>query len=146
MEELYRELWAPLLRLAFFLVGQQAMAEDLVQDAFVRLDRAKRPPDNPQAYLRKIVVNLAHDRRRREAVERKHLVLPPSVAIDPEIEDVWNHLWDLPTRERHALALRYYGDLSVAEVAETLGCPLGTAKSLIHRGLLALRSSMEGDR
>jgi DNA-directed RNA polymerase specialized sigma24 family protein len=144
MEELYRDHWAPLLKMAFFMVGDRALAEDLVQDAFLRLARWKHLPEHPDAYLRKVVVNLAHDWRRRLAVERRHLGPGPSPTFNPEIDEMWHRLWRLPVRERQALALRYYGNFSLAEVADSLGCPLGTAKSLIHRGLSGLRTSMEG--
>ncbi|MHB1928962.1 MAG: sigma-70 family RNA polymerase sigma factor [Acidimicrobiales bacterium] len=60
----------------------------------------------------------------------------------PEVDELWQLLRSLPARQRDALALRYYEDLSLEEVAHLLGCPLGTAKSLIHRGLAALRKEL----
>lgn len=146
IEALYRDQWPALLRLAFFLVGERAMAEDVVQDAFLRLDTKKQLPEHPEAYLRTVVVNLVRDRRRRAALERTHLPPPPAPVFNSELEELWQRLWKLPVRERQALVLRYCGDLSLAELAEHLGCPLGTAKSLIHRGLAALRARAGDDR
>lgn len=140
MEELYRHQWAPLVRLAYFLTGNRPMAEDVVQDAFVRLDGRRRFPERPEAYLRMTVVNLVRDRRRRAVVERRHLLPPPEPVLNPELDELWGHLWALPARERQALVLRFYADLPVAEVASLLHCPEGTAKSLIHRGILGLRA------
>lgn len=142
LENLYRRERAGLVRLAYLLVGSQAVAEDLVHEAFA----AVLPKDrisNPGGYLRQTVVNLARKHHRRADVERRHAPVPPGPALAPELDETWDLLWALPERQRHALVLRFYEDMSIAGVAEALGCPVGTAKSLLHRGLATLREELE---
>lgn len=137
------------VRLAQRITGDGMLAEDLVQEAFVRL--ADRFPDlrDPSAfrgYLRTAVMNLARSHFRRLRVERRYLereTRGQTMRWDPESHtEVWDALLRLPTRQRAAIALRYYEDLPVAQVAGVLGCPEGTVKSLVSRGIGRLRREL----
>jgi RNA polymerase sigma factor (sigma-70 family) len=141
-DELYRAEWARLVRLALALTGSREVAEDVVHDAFVRLALERRDALRPPAYLRSIVVNLVRDRYRHARVEAKHAASVSGVSVDPEIDETWWTLQSLPERYRTALVLRFYADLTVADVATLLGCRTGTAKSLIHRGLRLLKERL----
>ena len=134
------------LRLALRITGDRMLAEDLVQEAFVRLATrfpALRDPAAFGAYLRTTVTNLARSHFRRRSLERAFLereagtqAATPAPESHPEI---WEAILRLPPRQRAAIALRYYEDLSVGQVADVLGCPAGTVKSLASRGIAQLR-------
>jgi RNA polymerase sigma factor (sigma-70 family) len=145
-DTVYAAHYAPLVRLAYVTVGSMPAAEDVVQDVFVEWYRRIDQVEVPVAYLRKAVVSRCSSWVRRRILERRHartvdepLVVPP----DPRTVAVRLALARLSPRYRMAVFLRYYLDLSVAEVAETLGCPLGTAKSLLHRGLVHMQAHLE---
>lgn len=142
IEALYRSRRADMVRLAYLLTGSLAVAEELVQEAFLRVWPRMDEVDNLSAYLRTTVVNLARRHHRRRGVERRHAPQPPGPVLDPETDETWQLLWRLPERQRAALALRFYEDLDVAGVANAMGCRLGTAKSLIHRGVQAMRREL----
>jgi RNA polymerase sigma factor (sigma-70 family) len=138
-EELYRTHWDPMVRLATLLVDRPAVAEELVQEAFVRVERAYDRLDAPVAYLRAAVVNRCRSYLRRVSLERRHRLETPLEVTGPELDETWQQLRRLTPRRRAAIVLRYYADLRIDEVAEILGCRPGTAASLIHRGLADLR-------
>jgi RNA polymerase sigma factor (sigma-70 family) len=142
-EDLYRQLWAPMVRLAWLLAGSREVAEDVVHDAFLGLEPRWREVRDPEPYLRRSVVNGVRSQHRRRSVERRHRPAPQVAIFNPEVEEIWGVVADLPERQRHALVLRFYLDLTVEQVAEQLQCPLGTAKSLIHRGVVAVRERIE---
>jgi RNA polymerase sigma factor (sigma-70 family) len=143
IEFLYQKHWAELVRVGTLLVGSPAVAEDIVQDAFVRLHRSKAMPENPRAYLRRSVVNGVIDYRRHQAIESRFLWAQEVIDDLPEIPVLLPHLQRLPERQRDALVLRYYLDLPLKEVAQLIGCSLGTTKSHVHRGLAALKKEIE---
>jgi RNA polymerase sigma factor (sigma-70 family) len=118
------------------------MAEDVVHDAFLRLAGARRPVANPSAYLRSIVVNLVRDQYRHTQLDARRVTTDLGLWADPEIDETWSALQALPQRYRAPLVLRFYVDLTVEDVAGALGCPTGTAKSLIHRGLQLLKERL----
>jgi RNA polymerase sigma-70 factor (sigma-E family) len=149
--DLYRAQMPAATRLAYLLTGDRAAAEDVAQDAFLRAasrlgslrDEAAFP-----AYLHRAVVNGARNRARRLSLERRHAVTAPDVApyALPDLatrDGLWHALQRLPHRQRAALVLRFYLDLSEAEVAARLGCRPGTVKSAVARGLAALRADPE---
>ena len=138
LEALYRREHRRMVRVAYLLTGSEAISEELVHDAFLRVAGRLSSVDDPAAYLRTVVVNLTRAHHRRRDVERRHAPVPPGPALPPDVDETWAVLWELPDRQRQALVLRYYADLSLAEVAAALGCPVGTAKSLVHRGLARL--------
>lgn len=141
------------IRLAFLLTGDFALAEDLVQDAFARLVgrlRHLRDPAAFGAYLRRTIVNLATSHFRHRRVERAFLereATAPSRAGNPnEALDEAMHavLLRLPRRQRAAIVLRFYEDLSDVQTAEVLRCATGTVRSLVSRGVKTLREELEG--
>jgi RNA polymerase sigma-70 factor (sigma-E family) len=141
------------IRLAFLLTGDRALAEDLVQEAFSRLVgrlRHLRDPGVFGAYLRRTIVNLSTSHFRRRRVERAYLarsVMTPEAASNPNEElDATIHeaLLRLPERQRAAIVLRFYEDLSDIQTAELLRCSPGTVRSLVSRGMKTLRSKLEG--
>jgi RNA polymerase sigma-70 factor (sigma-E family) len=155
LEELYVRHAPAAIRLAFVLTGSREAAEDLAHDAFVRLAGRfahVRRAESFGLYLRKTVVNLNISRLRRLKLERRYIDRLRSsgggVAAMPDVAervDIWQALQSLPPRQRAALALRYYEDLSERETAEVLSCSLAAVKSLVARGTRALSSQMRGE-
>ncbi|MFC7547292.1 SigE family RNA polymerase sigma factor [Plantactinospora sp. GCM10030261] len=145
--------YADLLRTAYLLTGSRHAAEDLVQNALMRAMRHWRRVDEPMAYVRRIMVNervsLWHRVGSREFLAgvtgawRLHTDRGRSrdVANDVAVRDeVLTALQSLPPRMRAVLVLRYWDDLSEAQIAEMLGCSAGTVKSQASRGLARLRA------
>lgn len=149
LEALYRRHHAASVRLAHLLVGDRARAEELAQDAFVRLAPKLAEADNPGGYLRTILVNLCRDDRRRDAMARRHPAEPSPDAAPPSLPAtttaVWQALQQLPDRQRDAVALRYYADLPTDEIARLLDARPATVRSLIHRGLTTLKEVVPRD-
>lgn len=155
---LYAEHWLGLVRLAALLVGDRAAAEDVVQDAFVQLHRRAGTVRDPQAalgYLRTSVVNGARSALRRRATARRHLPRlvsrddPPAderVLAGEEQRAAWRALDALPARRRETLLLRYWGDLTDAEIAEAMGVSVTTVRSAASRGTAELRAALEETR
>lgn len=143
-DELYAASWAPLVRLGQLVAGSRAVGEELAQEAFIGLLRHAGRVDQPAAYLRRSVVNAAVRSRQRTQREREHHAAQPPVPsqLPPELDETWRHLARLPARQRAVLVLRYYEDLSEADIATVLGCRPGTVKSLAARGLQRLRKDL----
>ena len=145
---LFRQEASSLVRLTRLFVDDRNAAEDLVQEAFIRLARSTHRIEDPAkapAYLRSIVLNLARDHNRRGLVSlRHHLPNDDQAAIEDEItlrEDqqrVIEALRDLPHRQRDCLVLRYYDELGIDDIAETLGISRNSVKTHLGRGLDAL--------
>ena len=153
LAELYAAYAPDGIRLAFLLTGDRALAEDLVQDAFARLIgrlRHLRDPNAFGAYLRRTIVNLATSHFRHRRVERAYLervaAAPSAVpnANDDLDETMHRVLLGLPQRQRAAIVLRFYEDLSDVQTAEVLRCSSGTVRSLVSRGMKTLREALEG--
>ena len=149
MEEAFRELYvaraAALRRTAFLLCGDWHAAEDLVSVSFAKLYAAWRRVDNPEPYLRQVLVRTWVDETRRpHRRERPFADLPDGPArADTRTEDrelLKAALMRVPVRQRACLVLRYFDDLSVADTARALGCSENTVKSQTSRGLDALRA------
>jgi RNA polymerase sigma-70 factor (sigma-E family) len=149
LEELYRVQVAPLQRLAFLLTSDHHLAEDITQQAFVRFYRrffALRDQAAAPAYLRRTVVNLARSHHRRGRREREHLEaqqLAPEATTGPSVEDhdlVVRTVASLPYRQRAAIVLRFYEDLTEQQAAEALGCSTAAMKSLTARAMASLRA------
>jgi RNA polymerase sigma-70 factor (sigma-E family) len=139
-----------LVRLATLLSGRQDVAEDLVQEAFVRSVHklSALPEQAVGSYLRSTVVNLWKNRIRRLVAERRQRIEPaaPEHAATLETHDeLWRAVSRLPRRQRACLVLRYYEDLSERETAYVLGCSVGTVKSQTSRALRRLREEVGDD-
>ena len=143
------QFWS-LRRVGYLLTGDWDQAEELAQEAMARTFAAWsriRGYDRPAAYARKVLVNRHRSLLRRAVVEARHtLTSRPQKWHEPDFggDDLvlWQALRQLPARQRAAIVLRYYLDLPEAEVARLLGVPVGTVKSLVHRGLARLRDRL----
>ena len=142
-----------LVSLARVFVDDRTAAEDLVQEAFIRLARSAhriREPERAAAYLRSIVINLARDHNRRGLVSMRHR--PPAqpdprsaedhVTVREDVAEVVGALRDLPRRQRDCVVLRYYLDLPVDEIAATLGLSRNSVKTHLTRGLRNLSAQL----
>jgi RNA polymerase sigma-70 factor (sigma-E family) len=135
-----------LLRTAYLLTRDHALAEDLLQTALLRSWSAwPRLDGAPEAYVRRVLVNTyASWWRRKWTGEHPTGDLPDGAGHDPiegeaERRDVWDALGRLPRRQRAVVVLRYYEGLTEAETADVLGCSVGTVKSQASRALAKLR-------
>ena len=152
--ELYEEHAARALRFAYLLCGDPDVAHDLVQDAFVKLLSRPRLLIRPAAfesYLRTTIVNLSRSRWRRVALERRHRSThgPTNSEVTSSYEErdeVRKALRDLPERQRAAVVLRYFEDLSEQQTAETMNTSVAAVKSLVQRAMVTLRRDTEGSR
>lgn len=151
--EIYRAHASDGLRLAYVLTGQREAAEDITQEAFVRIGRklvGLRDLDHARAYLFRTIINLCRSRGRRLVIERSALARLRAPEADhipdvPERDAIWSALLSLPPRQRAALFLRYYLDQSETQAAEALDCSSSALKSLVFRALNSLRTSLQGD-
>src|SRR4051794_38552417 len=142
---------ATLFRTAYLMVGDHQLAEDLLQEALVKTLMAwprLRDRDDLEAYSRRIIVTtLISWRRRRSFHERPVNVLPERSAPDPAAAVVTHDavvaaLRTVPPRQRAAIVLRYYQDLTETQTAEAMGCSVGTVKSQVAAGLRRLRETL----
>lgn len=154
--EFMRGRWPAMLRLAYGLTGDRGHAEDSAQAAFARAyaswSRIKRT-DDPDAYVRRIVINENRNRfRKRRVPEYLPGELPETVTQDTA--SAWGErsallaaLRELGPRQRAVVMLRYWLDISEAETAAALNCSVGTVKSQASRALTALRevAAVEGE-
>jgi RNA polymerase sigma-70 factor (ECF subfamily) len=147
-DELYRAHYGNVVAMAYALTGDLAEAQDLTQEAFCRTwQRWSRIAsyDDPLAWVRRVVANLATSRWRRRLVARRHLhrERPPQVpGLSPDRVALVAALRGLPARHRHAIVLHYLADLPVRDVARELGVAEGTVKSWLHRGRTALADQL----
>jgi RNA polymerase sigma-70 factor (sigma-E family) len=141
------------IRLAYLLTGDRSLAEDLVQEAFARFVGRLGHLRDPEAfgpYLRRTVVNLSRSHFRHVRVERAYAERqsrqPEGEALPDQGLDLAVHeaLFRLPERQRAAIVLRFFEDLSEGQAAELLKCRLGTVRSLVARGMKTLRSELGG--
>ena len=152
LAELYERHAPAAGRLSYLLTGDRTLAEDLVQEAFVRVVgrfRHLRVPDAFEAYLRRTIVNLHTSQLRHKRVERAYLerernaVVPEGSMPDVGVrEELWRALRALPPRQRAAVVLRFYEDLSERETGDALGCSPAAAKSLVARAMESLRAQI----
>jgi RNA polymerase sigma-70 factor (sigma-E family) len=154
LEQLWTTHRAGLVRVAALLLDDAALAEDVVQDSFIRCWAAWRRVDDADAalaYLRKTVTNTARSALRRRRVARRHDVihLPDAPASDVVVADrldrdrVVQALRALPRRQREAVVLRWYADLTEADAARAMGVSVGSVKSYTSRGMAALAVALE---
>lgn len=152
--EFVREVSPRLMRTAYLLSSSQYVAEDLVQEALERACRRWRriaATEAPEAYVRRIVINLANDRWRRIGRTRENDLLEAPDQPDPRDEygrlDLRDQLTvlleTLPTRMRTIIVLRYFHDMDDAHIADVLGITTSSVRSQLSRGLARLRSTVE---
>ena len=158
--ELHRTHYGALVGLARLLVDTQPEAEEVVQEAFVRLYaswRRLREPSGALAYLRATVLNLAHSRIRRRVVARRYLARQHAVETAPAADEsawvgaetraqVLDAVRTLPRRQQECIMLRYYEGLSEHDVAAALGISAGSVKTHTHRAMAALAGRLDGLR
>ncbi|MGH8972376.1 MAG: RNA polymerase sigma factor [Acidimicrobiia bacterium] len=153
---LFEQEGSSLVRLARLFVDDRNAAEDLVQEAFIRLARsATRIEDRTKAaaYLRSIVLNLARDHNRRGLVSLRHQLpfddrrasVEDEIALRDDQRRVIEALRDLPHRQRDCLVLRYYHELGIDDIAATLAISPNSVKTHLRRGLAALERNLTGD-
>lgn len=152
LKEAYERHYAALVRLCGLLDGEVAVAEDIVQDVFVRAAPKviTLPEDQQMAYLRTAVVNGWKNRRRQQATDlRARLTIGPALvdagfdSVSDQHADLWGGILNLPPRQRACVVLRYYEGLTEAETASVLGISVGTVKSQTSRALAKLRKVIE---
>jgi RNA polymerase sigma-70 factor (sigma-E family) len=155
LQDFVRSAWPRLIGTAWLLCGDRHDAEDLVQTALVKVVRAWsriERQDDPYVYARAVLANTAASRwrRRRRYDELTAGHRGPAPVPDPAgavvlREAVWQALHTLPPRTRAVLVLRYFEDLTEAQIAATLGCSVGAVKSQASRGLARLRAELDAD-
>ncbi|MFD7155449.1 SigE family RNA polymerase sigma factor [Kribbella sp. NPDC059898] len=144
---------AALFRYAYLLAGERGLAEDLVQEGLVKTYvswHRLRDPRNAEAYTRRAITNtaIAWWRRKSWHAERPHDDVPDrAVHADDSTARIWlwHELQQLPPRQRAALVLRYYEDLTEVQTADVLGCSVGTVKSQVSDALKKLRARLGAD-
>ncbi|MBT2232637.1 SigE family RNA polymerase sigma factor [Nonomuraea sp. NEAU-A123] len=148
-EDFVAERADALLRYGFLLSGNPHDAADLTQEALIRLHRAwprVRQKQAPESYTRMIMARLHISIWRRRRRERLDWALPETAQLDvlPSgvEEDLWQALGALPRKQRAVLVLRYYEDLTDAEIADVLAVSRGTVRSHASLGLAKLRSAV----
>jgi RNA polymerase sigma-70 factor (sigma-E family) len=148
--------YRPLCRLAYVILGDAGMAEEVVMDALVKTFsgwRAIRDPARSDVYLKRIVVNLCRSRIRRKAVEARANTaaharatrVAPGWDVDRHETQrtVLAAVRDLPERQRACVVLRYYEDLPESEIARVLDCSVGTVKSQLSKARARLGRSLD---
>lgn len=154
LTDLYTAHYRGLVRLAAYLTGDPDGAEEVVQDAYVRVHgswRGLKDPSKGEAYLRTAVVNLSRSRLRRRQVASRYIAEPLSEVASAETgalalaqrEAVLAALQRLPRRQREAVVLRYYADLTEPQTAAAMGCSVGSVKSYTSRAMTSLRPLLE---
>ena len=143
-------------RAAYLMVGDPQLAQDLVQEALAKTYVAwprLRDPRNAEAYCRKAITTTAiswfrrkswHNERPTEHLPDESRAAGPEASVT-ERDAVWRALQQLPPRQRAALVLRFYEDLTEAQTAEAMGCAVGTVKSQVSAALAKLRTQLGGD-
>jgi RNA polymerase sigma-70 factor (sigma-E family) len=147
-DELFAEQFPRLVRVAALIVGSTATAEEIVQDAFIKVYRRWDGLDSPAAFARVCVVNGCRDRLRRRARWRVRvplLVDDPTVTepVDEGEIEILELVRALPERQRTAIVLRYYEGLTPTEIAEVLGVTPASVKSLLHRAIETFREELD---
>lgn len=158
LEELVAAHQGSLFAFLYRMCGDADVAEDLMQETFVRALRAAgrfRPQAEVRTWLFSIATNLVKDRWRREARRGPEVSLHESMVAANDLpeqvvleklgqDEVRQALLQLPLPYRSTLVLRYYHDLTYAQIARVLFCPLGTVRSRIHNGLARLKQILMG--
>lgn len=153
---LFRRYYTPMCRLAYVILGDGSLAEEVVMEALVKTYsgwRRIRDLDRSEAYLRQAVVNGCRSKIRRKVLEARVAPILRHRAeqrhtqrtdVDPDIKrEVWRAVRALPERQRACVALYYYEDLPEGEIADVLGCSVGTVKSQLFKARAKLQVLLE---
>lgn len=151
---LFQEHARALVRLARLFADDRNAAEDLVQEAFLRLRRSFHrieDPDRTAAYLRSIVLNLARDHNRRGLMSLRHrmpeeenqLSAEDRIVLREDQQQMIDALQTLPRRQRDCVTLRYYLELSIPDIAMTLGISVNSVKTHLQRAIAVLEARLE---
>ena len=152
-EEVYQREYQALLGLGFVLTGSRPIAEDLVQDTFAEAHKRWTTVagyDNIGAWLRRVLVNKATSRGRRLVSEAKMLTTfrarrTPDITIPDDSSDIWTAVRALPKRQAQTIALFYWEDRPIADIAEILECGEETVKTHLKRARAALAQTVPDD-
>jgi len=150
---LFEREGSSLVRLARLFVDDRNAAEDLVQEAFIRLARSAgriHDPSRAAAYLRSIVLNLARDHNRRGLVSLRHQLpfddrrasVEDTITLQEDQRHVIDALRDLAPRQRDCLVLRYFHELGIDDIAATLGLSRNSVKTHLQRGLASMERAL----
>jgi RNA polymerase sigma-70 factor (sigma-E family) len=155
VEALFDRHYAPMCRLAYVILGDAALAEEIVMEALIKTFSGWgriRDVNRADSYLRKAVVNLCRSKIRRKTIEaRVNAVAYRRAELrapewDPERHEttrvVWEAVRELPDRQRACVVLRYYEDMPEGQIADTLGCSVGTVKSQLSKARTKLERSL----
>ena len=142
-EAVYERLWCPKVRLAALTTGSTAIAEEIAQEAFSDLYRHWARVDMPAAWVRVAVINQCRSWVRRRQLDRRFAQSGPLIVEDPDGLAVRDALRLLTPRQRLAVVLRYYEDLSEKQIADILKCRPGTVKSLLARSNTTLKEALQ---
>ena len=145
VREVYRDSYHRLVGQLFAICGDLTNAEEVVQEAFVRAmthNRSFRGADNPQAWLRRVAINVQRNRWRSSRVHARlssRVDQPrPELDLSPDHVALIAALRTLPVEQREVIVLHHIADLPVHEVAESVGAPVGTVKARLARGRAAM--------
>lgn len=142
-DELFGREYRPMVRLATLLLGNEAEAEEVVQEAFARVEVRWSQLGKPGGYLRRCVVNRATDVLRRRRLEQRFGLLRHETTQELGADELIDAVAALAPKPRAAIVLRYYVGLKEREIADALGVRPGTVKSMLHRALARLREEIE---
>lgn len=155
---LFDRHYAPMCRLAYVILGDAALAEEIVMEALLKTFTGwgrLRDVERADAYLRRSVVNMCRSKIRRKAIEARvnrtihHRDEHRAPDWDPERHEtsrlVWRAVQDLPERQRATVVLRYFEDLPESEIADVLQCSVGTVKSQLSKARAKLESALGPD-
>ena len=147
--EVYSDTRVAMVRLASLLVASRAEAEELTQDAYIDLYRQWDEVVNPAGFLRTLVVRRCTRSRRRRVTERHKLEFVGrrddpygGLSGEPEVDETVAAVRRLPPERRAVVVLRFYGDMSHAQIAEVLECSVGSVRTRLHRALAELRKEL----
>lgn len=155
--DLYRAYAPDLVEMLWVFVGDKATAEDLVQEAFIRVHKSwhrLEHGDRARAYLRATAFNLARSGFRRRLVALRHITPGPAPTSSPEVDvvlredqrEVATALRRLPARQRQCVVLRYWTELGDQQIANELGISVNSVKTHLRRGLAAIETQLEKRR
>lgn len=142
VKALFVEHRGRLLGVAAAITLDRALAEEIVQDAFAGLQRHLDRVENPVGYLNRSVVNLSLKQISRRRVAVRHQAVPELAASTAEVDETWNSVLGLPANQRAVVVLRFWQDMTIDAIAETLGRPAGSVKSTLHRALKQLKEEL----